>query len=102
MTSPSSSPTTIFGYIRYFPTTEERNEKAASASIITSYLGRPLSYLWLNSTPPALIWEEMYKAYENGMRKFWMVNVGDIKPARSGWIFSCRWVGTFHAGGEIT
>ncbi|HEV2860828.1 MAG TPA: glycosyl hydrolase 115 family protein, partial [Pyrinomonadaceae bacterium] len=45
-----------------------------------SYLGRPLSYLWLNTTPPALVWEEMSKAYEHGARRLWMLNVGDIKP----------------------
>jgi hypothetical protein len=34
--------------------------------------------------PPALIFEEMSKAYENGMRTFWILNVGDIKPAEIG------------------
>ncbi|HYJ89925.1 MAG TPA: glycosyl hydrolase 115 family protein, partial [Pyrinomonadaceae bacterium] len=36
------------------------------------------------STPPALIWEEMSKAYENGMGRFWILNVGDIKPGEIG------------------
>jgi hypothetical protein len=63
-----------------------------------SYLGGPLSYLWLDTTPPSLIWEEMSKAYDHGVRKFWMLNVGDIKPAevsielfmQMGWDIS-RW-----------
>jgi hypothetical protein len=77
-----------FGYIRQFPNAEERKRKGGFGVYYhISYLGRPLSYLWLNSTPPALIWEEMSKAYENGMRQLWIVNVGDIKPAEIGMEF---------------
>ena len=49
-----------------------------------SYLGRPLAYLWLCTTPPALIWEEMSKAYNHGAERIWIVNAGDIKPAEIG------------------
>ena len=74
-----------FGYIRYFPNAAEQRRKGGFGVYYhISYLGRPLSYLWLNSTPPALIFEEMSKAYANGMRDFWMLNVGDIKPAEIG------------------
>lgn len=77
-----------FGYIRQFPTAEEQQRKGGFGVYYhISYLGRPLSYLWLNSTPPALIWQEMNKAYENGMRQFWIVNVGDIKPGEIGMEF---------------
>lgn len=74
-----------FGYIRRFPNADEQKRKGGFGIYYhISYLGRPLSYLWLNSTPPALIWEEISKAYENGIREFWMLNVGDIKPAEIG------------------
>lgn len=74
-----------FGYIRQFPNISEQKRKGGFGVYYhISYLGRPLSYLWLNSTPPALIFEEMSKAYTNGMRDFWMLNVGDIKPAEIG------------------
>lgn len=77
-----------FGYIRQFPTAEEQKRKGGFGVYYhISYLGRPLSYLWLNSTPPALIWHEMNKAYENGMRQLWIVNVGDIKPGEIGMEF---------------
>jgi len=77
-----------FGYIRQFPSIEEQKRKGGFGVYYhISYLGRPLSYLWLNSTPPSLIWQEMSKAYENGMRQFWIVNVGDIKPAEIGMEF---------------
>lgn len=74
-----------FGYIRYFPSVEAQKRKGGFGVYYhISYLGRPLSYLWLNTTPPALIFSEMSKAYSNGMREFWMLNVGDIKPAEIG------------------
>jgi hypothetical protein len=77
-----------FGYIRQFATAEERKRKGGFGVYYhISYLGRPLSYLWLNTTPPSLIWQEMSKAYENGMRDLWIVNVGDIKPGEIGMEF---------------
>src|SRR2546425_225601 len=88
-----------FGYIRYFPTAEELQRPGGFGVYYhISYLGGPLSYLWLDTTPPALIWEEMSKAYDHGVRNFWMLNVGDLKPAeisielfmQMGWDLS-RW-----------
>lgn len=77
-----------FGYIRQFPNAEELKRKGGFGVYYhISYLGRPLSYLWLNTTPPAQIWQEMSKAYENGMRDLWIVNVGDIKPGEIGMEF---------------
>jgi hypothetical protein len=45
-----------------------------------SYWGRPHDYLWLSSTHPSLIWEEMMKAYHMKADRLWVLNVGDIKP----------------------
>lgn len=75
-----------FGYLRYLPSEEERARQTGGfgAYYHISYLGRPLSYLWLNTTPPALLWEEMSKAYEHGVTQFWMLNVGDLKPGEIG------------------
>lgn len=74
-----------FGYIRSFPSPAERRRAGGFGVYYhISYLGRPLSYLWLNTTPPALVWEEMSKAYDHGIRKFWILNVGDLKPAEIG------------------
>jgi glycosyl hydrolase family 115 (putative glucuronidase)/glycosyl hydrolase family 115 len=71
-----------FGYIRYLPTEDEQKRRGGFGVYYhVSYLGGPLSYLWLDTTPPSLIWEEMSKAYDHGVRRFWMLNVGDIKPA---------------------
>ncbi|MDW7980254.1 MAG: glycosyl hydrolase 115 family protein, partial [Verrucomicrobiales bacterium] len=71
-----------FGYICHFATMSERKRKGGFGVYYhISYLGRPLAYLWLCTTPPALIWEEMTKAYAHGADRVWIVNVGDIKPA---------------------
>ncbi len=75
-----------FGYIRYLPTPEQLAVRPGGFGIYyhISYLGGPYSYVWLNTTPPALIWEEMSKAYDHGIRNLWMLNVGDIKPGEVG------------------
>jgi len=74
-----------FGYIRHFPTAAERRRPGGSGVYYhLSYLGSPLSYLWLGTTPPALIWEEMSKAYDLGARTVWIANVGDLKPVEPG------------------
>jgi len=74
-----------FGYLRYLPTPEEQKRRGGFGVYYhISYLGRPLSYLWLETTPPSLIWEEMSKAFDHNVRKFWMLNVGDLKPGEIG------------------
>ncbi|AHG93397.1 hypothetical protein J421_5862 (plasmid) [Gemmatirosa kalamazoonensis] len=74
-----------FGYVRAFPTPDEQRRTGGSGVYYhLSYLGAPLSYLWLYTTPPALVWEEMSKAYDHGARTEWIANVGDLKPAEIG------------------
>lgn len=74
-----------FGYVRSFTTPAER-KRAGGFGVYyhVSYLGAPLSYLWLNTTPPALIWEEMKRSYDAGADRIWILNVGDLKPAEVG------------------
>ncbi|MBX3739244.1 MAG: glycosyl hydrolase 115 family protein [Candidatus Didemnitutus sp.] len=80
-----------FGYVRSFASPEER-QRAGGFGVYyhLSYLGRPLSYLWLCTTPPALVWEEMTKSYAHGADRVWIVNVGDLKPAEIGTEFFLR------------
>ncbi|MFV5688027.1 glycosyl hydrolase 115 family protein [Flavobacterium sp. ZT3R25] len=71
-----------YGYIRRLSNTEEQKRPGGGGVYYhLSYWGRPHDYLWLSTTQPGLIWYEMKKAYENGAKKMWIVNVGDIKPA---------------------
>ncbi len=52
-----------YGYIRHFSSDSERQRPGGSGVYYhISYWGRPYDYLWLCSTPPALIGEEMTKA----------------------------------------
>jgi hypothetical protein len=48
-----------FGYIRNYATAEEQ-QRAGGFGVYyhLSYLGAPLSYLWLYTTPPALVWRK--------------------------------------------
>ncbi|MFI5186857.1 MAG: glycosyl hydrolase 115 family protein [Chitinophagales bacterium] len=44
------------------------------------YVGGPRNYKWLNTNNIARVWEQMHLAYEYGVYKIWIVNVGDLKP----------------------
>ena len=71
-----------YGYVRQFSNASERKRSGgAGVYYHVSYWGGPRDYLWLCSTPPALIAEEMCKAFDYGADKVWIVNVGDLKPA---------------------
>jgi hypothetical protein len=73
-----------YGYLRQLPTVEEQKRAGGSGVYYhVSYWGFPHDYLWLCSTPPALIREEMTKAYDHDARRYWVLNVGDLKPAES-------------------
>jgi len=77
-----------YGYIRRLSAPEEQERPGGSGVYYhISYSGRPHDYLWLCTTPPALIREEMRKAWDYGARSVWVVNVGDIKPAEIGMEF---------------
>ncbi|MFT3787908.1 MAG: glycosyl hydrolase 115 family protein [Tepidisphaeraceae bacterium] len=77
-----------YGYIRQLSTpAEQKRSGHAGVYYHISYLGRPKPYLWLNTTPPALIWQQMKTAYAYGADRIWVVNVGDIKPGEIGMEF---------------
>ena len=71
-----------YGYIRALSNPEEQ-KRAGGGGVYyhASYWGRPHDYLWLSTTSPYFIREEMMKAYNLNNRKIWILNVGDIKPA---------------------
>lgn len=70
------------GYIRHLPDAAERARSGGSGIYYhVSYWGAPASYLWLATTHPALVWEEMNKAARMGVERLWVLNAGDIKPA---------------------
>ena len=77
-----------YGYIRQLNTpAEQKRTGGAGVYYHISYLGAPKPYLWINTTPPALIWSEMHKALAYGADRIWVLNVGDIKPGEIGMEF---------------
>lgn len=76
------------GYIRHLSTpAEQARSGGAGVYYHLSYWGSPANYLWLNTIPLSLIWEEMKKAYDYQNSRVWIVNVGDLKPAEMGMEF---------------
>ena len=70
------------GYIRQMPTPAEQARSGGNAIYYhLSYWGTPDSYLWLSTISPSLCSYELSKAYDQGIRNQWIINVGDIKPA---------------------
>lgn len=70
-----------YGYIQRLNNEKEEIRPGGSGVYYhASYWGRPHDYLWLPSIHPALMREEMMKAFETGADRIWVLNVGDIKP----------------------
>lgn len=70
------------GFIRRLSDSIERERSGGSGVYYhNSYWGPDdESYMWLNSFPFTLMYEEMSKAIEYKAVKNWVLNVGDIKP----------------------
>lgn len=74
-----------YGYMKRVSNPEEQKRSGHSGVYYhLSYLGAPHDYLWLNTTPPVLMYEELMKAYNTGADRYWLLNVGDIKPMELG------------------
>ena len=74
-----------YGYMKRVANPEEQKRSGGSGVYYhLSYLGAPHDYLWLNTTPPVLMYEELRKAYDCGANRYWLLNVGDIKPMELG------------------
>jgi len=69
-----------YGYIQRLNSSKE-NARSGGSGIYyhASYWGRPHDYLWLPSTNPYLVQEEMSKAWLTGSKTLWVLNVGDLK-----------------------
>lgn len=71
-----------FGYMKRLSNSREQQRPGrAGVYYHVSYWGPPKHYLWIASTPPALMYNELEKAYRSTADRLWVVNVGDIKPA---------------------
>ncbi|WP_290091312.1 glycosyl hydrolase 115 family protein [uncultured Muribaculum sp.] len=71
-----------YGYITRLSNADEQKRKGGGGVYYhLSYWGRPHDYLWLTTTQPGLIYNEMRQAYNHNVRKLWIVNVHDPKVA---------------------
>ncbi|MFA9192637.1 glycosyl hydrolase 115 family protein [Flavobacterium sp. FZUC8N2.13] len=70
-----------WGNLRKLPELDEKPRKGGYGMYYHfDYVGGPRSYKWINSNQIERTWEQMHLAYEHGVNKVWIVNVGDIKP----------------------
>ncbi|MCR5657534.1 MAG: glycosyl hydrolase 115 family protein [Butyrivibrio sp.] len=68
------------GNLRNLPTEAERSHAGGYGMYYHfDYHGAPISYEWTNCNRLTRTWEQMTTAYEAGVRKMWIVNVGDLK-----------------------
>ncbi|GAB6011469.1 glycosyl hydrolase 115 family protein [Viscerimonas tarda] len=71
-----------YGYLTRLSNEEEQKRMGGGGIYYhISYWGRPHDYLWLCTTQPALMYWQLRNAWNNNVRKLWILNVGDIKPA---------------------
>ena len=69
-----------YGYMKRLSSPEEQRRSGRSGVYYhSSYLGRPHDYLWMNTTSPTLMYEELRKAYDSTADRVWLLNAGDIK-----------------------
>ena len=70
-----------YGYMKRVSNSAEQKRSGGSGVYYhLSYCGVPHDNLWLATTPPQLMYEELLKAYTAGADRYWLLNVGDIKP----------------------
>jgi len=71
-----------YGYLtRLSDAGQQKRKGGAGVYYHLSYWGRPHDYLWLTTTQPGLVYNEMRQAYDHNARKLWIVNVHDPKAA---------------------
>ena len=70
-----------WGNVRRVPNSQERKHKGGWGLYYhVDYVGAPRNSKMLNCTPVQNPWEQLTLAYENGIDRLWILNVGDLKP----------------------
>ena len=71
-----------YGYMtRLSDSLQQKRKGGAGVYYHLSYWGRPHDYLWLSTTQPGLIYNEMREAYDHNARRLWIANVHELKTA---------------------
>ena len=70
-----------WGNIRRVPNAEERKHKGGWGIYYhVDYVGAPRNTKWLNVTQTQQMFEQLSLAYDFGIERLWILNVGDLKP----------------------
>ena len=71
-----------YGYMTRLSDKEEQKRSGGGGIYYhLSYWGQPHDYLWLTTTQPGLVYNEMRTAYDHNVRRVWIANVHDPKVA---------------------
>lgn len=70
-----------WGNVRRVPRGKELQHKGGWGLYChVDYVGAPRNSKWLNVTPSQNMWEQLSLAYNYGIGRMWILNVGDLKP----------------------
>ncbi len=69
-----------WGNIRRLPDPASKRAGGYGVYYHFDYVGGPRNYKWINTTQVERAWEQMRLAWDHGVERLWVVNVGDIKP----------------------
>lgn len=70
-----------WGDIRRVPNANERKRKGGWGIYYhVDYVGAPRNTKWLNVTQTQQMFEQLSLAYDFGIQRMWILNVGDLKP----------------------
>lgn len=71
-----------WGNVRRVPASEKERKHPGGWGLYyhVDYVGAPRNTKWLNVTPSQSMWEQLTLAYDYGIRRMWILNVGDLKP----------------------
>ena len=70
-----------FGHVRRLPDLKRKPHPGGYGMYYhVGYYGAPRASKWLSVSTVAEMWEQMQMTYAYGVDRFWILNVGDIKP----------------------
>ena len=70
-----------WGNVRRVPTDKELKHKCGLGLYYhVDYVGAPRNSKFLNATPTQNMWEQLTLAFDHGIDRLWILNVGDLKP----------------------
>lgn len=93
-----------YGYIRRYPSEEEQQRRGGNGIYYhNSYWSPPsMSYVFLCSIPLAHTRNELQKAWDEGIRKLWVLNSGAMKPLEQEITFFLRLAWEIGKTGALT